>query len=285
MQRRCLVHPPSGEVHAKDSIALVIGIVRIAAARCGSAAFSVVRMAQRAAPGRIRDRPSPCARPLRISPSTDSMSRKNLPAQRQLNEQGSVQTKSIGDSMRKLKIPVGLVLTSTAQRAVDTARLLGFGEITVNPDLAESGPALSPDENNRRAQAFRKLVAARPPADNNLVIVSHKPNIVDAFGKDLADLNEGEALDIRAGWQRWLQADRQDPSRPVGCADGPPGLAVQPSSVAGDRSIRTRGSLQSRRPAPSGLFALPVRHRRRARVGWLRNWLRWTRVRSSLPSR
>jgi broad specificity phosphatase PhoE len=147
---------------------------------------------------------------------TDSMSRKNLPAERQLNEQGSVQARSIGDSIRKLKIPVGLVLTSTAQRAVDTARLLGFGEVAVNPDLAESGPALSADENNRRAQAFRKLVAARPPADNNVVIVSHKPNIVDAFGKDLADLNEGESLifepDGKGGYKRIarIQADRWD---------------------------------------------------------------------------
>jgi hypothetical protein len=60
-------------------------------------------------------------------------------------------------------------------------------------DLAEGGPASVPDENNRRAQAFRALVAAPPPADNNTVIVSHKPNIVDAFGKDFSDLREGEA--------------------------------------------------------------------------------------------
>jgi hypothetical protein len=32
-----------------------------------------------------------------------------------------------------------------------------------------------------------------PPADNNLVVVSHKPNIVDAFGKDWLDVREGEA--------------------------------------------------------------------------------------------
>jgi phosphohistidine phosphatase SixA len=125
--------------------------------------------------------------------NTDSMSRPNVPAQRQLNDQGRAEAKSIGESMRKLKIPVGLVLTSTTQRAVDTARLLGFGEVTAAPDLTEAGPALSPDENNRRALALRKLVTGRPPADNNLVIVSHKPNIIDAFGKDWLDVREGEA--------------------------------------------------------------------------------------------
>ena len=52
--------------------------------------------------------------------NTDSMSRPNVPAQRQLNDQGRAEAKSIGESMRKLRIPVGLVLTSTTQRAVDT---------------------------------------------------------------------------------------------------------------------------------------------------------------------
>jgi phosphohistidine phosphatase SixA len=125
--------------------------------------------------------------------NADSMSRPNVSAQRQLNDQGRAQARSIGESMRKLKIPVGRVLTSTTQRAVDTARLLGFGDVTATPDLTESGPAASPDENNRRAQALRKLAAGRPPADSNLVIVSHKPNIVEAFGGDWLDVREGEA--------------------------------------------------------------------------------------------
>jgi broad specificity phosphatase PhoE len=125
--------------------------------------------------------------------NTDSMSTPNVPVQRLLSEQGRTQAKSIGESMRRLKLPVGLVMTSPTQRAVDTGRLLGFGDVTATPDLTESGPALSPDENNRRALALRKLVAALPPADNNLVIVSHKPNIIDAFGKDWLDVREGEA--------------------------------------------------------------------------------------------
>jgi phosphohistidine phosphatase SixA len=124
---------------------------------------------------------------------TDPMSRPNASAQRQLNDQGRAQAKLIGESMRKLKIPVGLVLTSTTQRAVDTGTLLGFGEVTATPDLTEGGPVVSADENNRRAQALRGFVTGGPPADNNLVIVSHKPNIIDAFGKDWSDVREGEA--------------------------------------------------------------------------------------------
>ena len=84
-------------------------------------------------------------------------------------------------------------IDGSLQRAVDTGTLLGFGEVTPAADLAEGGPASLSDENNRRAQAFRALVATRPPADKNTVIVSHKPNIVDAFGKDFSDVREGEA--------------------------------------------------------------------------------------------
>jgi hypothetical protein len=58
--------------------------------------------------------------------SADPMSRPNVSAQRQLSEQGRAQAKSIGESMRKLKIPVGLVLTSTTQRAVRCGAIAKF---------------------------------------------------------------------------------------------------------------------------------------------------------------
>jgi len=32
-----------------------------------------------------------------------------------------------------------------------------------------------------------------PPAGTNAIVVSHKPNIMDAFGKDWFDVREGEA--------------------------------------------------------------------------------------------
>jgi hypothetical protein len=99
----------------------------------------------------------------------------------------------IGESMRRLKIPVSIVVRSTFQRAVETGTLLGFGEVTATSDVAEGGLVVSPDENNRRTLALRRLAGMHPPADNNLVIVTHKPNIMDAFGRDWFDVREGEA--------------------------------------------------------------------------------------------
>jgi broad specificity phosphatase PhoE len=124
---------------------------------------------------------------------TDPLNIKNVAAQRQLNDQGRALAKMTGESMRALKIPVGTVVTSMFQRAVDTGTLLGFGAVTSTMDVTEGGLVVTPDENNRRAAAFRKLAATPPPAGSNVVIVSHKPNIMDAFGKDWFDVREGEA--------------------------------------------------------------------------------------------
>jgi hypothetical protein len=59
--------------------------------------------------------------------------------------------------------------------------------------VTEGGLVVTPNENKRREQALRGLAAKVPPPGTNVVIVSHKPNIMDAFGKDWFDLREGEA--------------------------------------------------------------------------------------------
>jgi len=70
-----------------------------------------------------------------------------------------------------------------------------FPEIppTTTVDLVEVGMITSPNENARRIAALRKLASTAPPASTNVVVVCHKPNILDAFGKDWFDIGEGEA--------------------------------------------------------------------------------------------
>ena len=102
---------------------------------------------------------------------TDPLNPKNVAKQRQLNDNGRALAKSIGESMHKLKIPVGQVQTSMFQRAVDTGTLLGFGEVVASLDITEGGLVVPPIENDRRTQAFRKLVGVQPPAGSNIVIV------------------------------------------------------------------------------------------------------------------
>src|SRR4051812_12323078 len=128
---------------------------------------------------------------------TDPLNPKNVAQQRQLNDDGRALAKAVGEAMRKLKIPVGEVQTSLFQRAVDTGTLLGFGDAKPTADVTEGGLVVSPNENNRRAQALRKLAATAPPAGTNVVLVTHKPNILDAFGKDWFEIREGEASVFR----------------------------------------------------------------------------------------
>jgi phosphohistidine phosphatase SixA len=124
---------------------------------------------------------------------TDPLNPANIDKQRQLNDQGRALARQIGEAMRKLQIPVGQVVTSQFNRAVETGTLLGFGAVTPTADITEGGLVVSPNENNRRAAALKKLAATVPPAGTNVVLVTHKPNILDAFGKDWFDVREGEA--------------------------------------------------------------------------------------------
>jgi phosphohistidine phosphatase SixA len=124
---------------------------------------------------------------------TDPLNPTNIDKQRQLNDQGRALARAIGEAMRKLQIPVGQVVTSQFNRAVETGTLLGFGAVTPTADITEGGLVVSPNENNRRAAALKKLAATAPPAGTNVVLVTHKPNILDAFGKDWFDVREGEA--------------------------------------------------------------------------------------------
>lgn len=129
----------------------------------------------------------------------------NEAKQRQLNDKGKALAREIGDSFRKLGIPVGTVATSKLYRAQETARLMNVGEVTTSWDITEGNQIISPNENNKRTAALRKLASTPPAPGKNNVYVTHKPNVVDAFGKDWFDVKEGEASvfkpDGKGGYQ------------------------------------------------------------------------------------
>jgi broad specificity phosphatase PhoE len=124
---------------------------------------------------------------------TDPLNHDNIAKQRQLSAKGEAAAVALGEAFRSLGIPVGQVYTSRFNRAYQTAKLAGFAPIEKTIDLTEGGLVVSPNENARRAQAFRKLASTPPPAGTNVLIVTHKPNILDAFGKDWFEVKEGEA--------------------------------------------------------------------------------------------
>jgi len=124
---------------------------------------------------------------------TDPFNFDDVTHQRNLNEKGKGLAKAFGNAIRKVDLPVGQVYTSKFNRAYESAVLAGFPKIHKTIDLTEGGLVVSPDENNRRAEAFRKLLTQAPEPSTNNFLITHKPNIVDALGKDWFDVKEGEA--------------------------------------------------------------------------------------------
>ena len=124
----------------------------------------------------------------------DPLHLENVAAQRQLTDEGRQTAKEIGEAFKRLKIPVSQVISSKFYRAQEAAKLLGMGKVTPALDVSEGGQVVTPNENKRRAAALKKLLSTPPKGGGNLVIVSHKPNLQDAAGKEFGDLGEGEIV-------------------------------------------------------------------------------------------
>ena len=102
---------------------------------------------------------------------TDPLNLDNVAKQRQLNDKGRADSKAVGDAFKAAGVPIGKSISSRFYRAVETAQLIGGKAPEPTLDVSEGG-----------------LVAGR-----NTLVVTHKPNILDAFGKDWFEIREGEA--------------------------------------------------------------------------------------------
>lgn len=124
----------------------------------------------------------------------------DMSAQRQLNEKGRNTARDIGRALVKLGVPIGDVYTSRLNRAVETGKLIGGREVSPTDALTDSSSGsasgmANPDGKNAKARrAVRELVDAAPKTGVNNLAITHKTNITDAFGKEYADIREGEAL-------------------------------------------------------------------------------------------
>jgi broad specificity phosphatase PhoE len=139
---------------------------------------------------------------------TDPLNLDDVAKQRQLNDTGRADAKAVGEVFKAAGIPIGKSYSSRFQRAVETARLIGGKEPQATLDLTEGGLVVSPNENNRRTQALRALVATPPDPGTNTLVVTHKPNILDAFGKDWFEVKEGEASIFKPANGKYVMVSR-----------------------------------------------------------------------------
>ena len=125
---------------------------------------------------------------------TDTGNFDDAAKQRNLDDKGKAQAAAFGEALRQIGAPVGDVYTSRLNRAYQTAVLAGLKDVQKSVDFTEvGGMGVSPDENARRNAALRKVISTPPKAGTNTIIVTHKPNIIDALGKDWFDVKEAEA--------------------------------------------------------------------------------------------
>ena len=160
---------------------------------------------------------------------------------RQLSEAGRQQAQVIGAAIRRLQIPVGLVLSSPYCRTVETAQLLNVGAVLTTTDLINMFAADLVGGRDRVVSTTRKWLSTPPQAGTNTVLVSHGNVLQDAANITLA---EGEAAIIVPGgaqafslagrvlsgqWDTLLAAARStsalatsQPLTPVICEPTPP---------------------------------------------------------------
>jgi broad specificity phosphatase PhoE len=123
----------------------------------------------------------------------------DMKAQRQLSNQGREMARRTGAAIGKLGIPIGDVYASRLNRAVETGKLLFGKDVKPVDALTDSSAGVAsgmanPGGNAKAGRALRELVDAPPKAGLNTVLVTHKTNITDAFGKEASDVQEGEAF-------------------------------------------------------------------------------------------
>jgi len=127
----------------------------------------------------------------------------DMTKQRQLNEQGRQTARDIGAALKALGIPLGQVYTSQLHRAVETGSLISGSQTIARSELTDSGAgsaaamAKPGGLNTKVGSAIRDLVNAPPKPATNNILVTHKTNIADAFGKEFGNVAEGEAIVLK----------------------------------------------------------------------------------------
>lgn len=92
---------------------------------------------------------------------------------RQLSDQGRTNARQTGAAMRKLKIPVSRVLASPYCRTMETARLMGLGEVEASTAVINMRVERFFGGQSAIVATAQALLATPPDQGTNTVIVAH----------------------------------------------------------------------------------------------------------------
>ncbi|HEY1473955.1 MAG TPA: histidine phosphatase family protein [Pseudolabrys sp.] len=127
----------------------------------------------------------------------------DMTKQRQLSDQGRTVARDIGAAFEAMGISISQVYSSKLNRAIETGSLISSAPITPVKELTDSGAGsaaamANPNGGNTKTgSAILALVNRTPAPGANTLLVTHKTNIADAFGKEFADVKEAETLIYR----------------------------------------------------------------------------------------
>ena len=139
----------------------------------------------------MRHASSPTARP-----DKTSADRENTTLERQLDKKGRNTSRAMGAAIRALHLPIREILSSPTYRALETLRMAGLPQPRTATELGDGGQSMQPLQPSPAAW-LRNVVATVPATGTDTLIVTHAPNIIAAFGANLADVADGEILVFR----------------------------------------------------------------------------------------
>ena len=139
----------------------------------------------------MRHASSPTARPDKAAAD-----RENTTLERQLDKTGRSTSRAMGKAIRALHLPIREIISSPTYRALETVRIAGLPQPRTAPELGDGGQSMQPLQASPAAW-LRNLVSMVPAPGTDTLIVTHAPNIIGAFGANLADVADGEILVFR----------------------------------------------------------------------------------------
>jgi phosphohistidine phosphatase SixA len=132
-----------------------------------------------------------------------------LEPERPLTEQAVVDMQRVGETFRRLQIPVERVLSSPACRCIETA-LYAFNTVEVDRNLAGLID-LVPEGKLQRIAALEQMLSTPPPPGTNTILSAHISNIQAVI--EGISLAQGEAaIILPRGENRFELIDQVTPS-------------------------------------------------------------------------
>jgi phosphohistidine phosphatase SixA len=127
-------------------------------------------------------------------PDASTANTDNSNLERQLDEGGRSSARALGEALRHLRIPIGQVLSSPTYRTLETIKFAQLGPATMYPQLGDAGQSMISDKSGTRGAWLRAKTAESPTPGKNTLIVTHFPNIMEAYPQNSVGLADGEAL-------------------------------------------------------------------------------------------